>query len=219
MPSAASMSSTRVETTIGRLIFNQILPPRLRYSEKTNRPMARTALREVVSDCYQILGRNETAHLVDGIKTIGFRYATQGGMTIAVDDIKIPETKGELLEDRRWPRRRHRRAVPARSHHRRRALRARGRCLEVHHREGQRGHDEWPGPRGLGDHDDLLRRPRQQGQHRPAGRHARPHGRPVRPHHRRAGALQLPRGHDRPGVLHLHARCPQGPGRHGPAHG
>ena len=90
---------TSLETTIGRLIFNQILPPRLRYSPKTNRPMARAALREVVSDCYQVLGRNETAHLVDGIKTVGFRYATQGGMTIAVKDIDIPKNKQSELKE------------------------------------------------------------------------------------------------------------------------
>ena len=47
-------------------------------------------------------------------------------------------------------------------------------------------------------HDGHLRRPREQGQHRPAGRDARPDGRPVRPHHRPAGALELPR---RPDVL------------------
>ncbi len=87
-----------IESTIGRLIFNQILPSRLRYSEKTNRPMARAQLREVVADCYRLLGRNETAHLVDGIKSVGFRYATQGGMTIAVDDIRVPEGKKALLE-------------------------------------------------------------------------------------------------------------------------
>ena len=55
-------------------------------------------LREVVADCYRLLGRNETAHLVDGIKRIGFRYATQGGMTIAVDDIRVPQGKKGLLE-------------------------------------------------------------------------------------------------------------------------
>ncbi len=87
-----------VETTIGRLIFNQILPPQLRYTERTNRPMARVQLREVVSECYRLLGRNETAHLVDGIKRVGFRYATQGGMTIGVDDIKVPVEKVALLE-------------------------------------------------------------------------------------------------------------------------
>ncbi len=92
-----------LETTVGRLIFNQILPDRLRYSDKTNRPMARAALREVVADCYRLLGRDETAHLVDGIKSIGFRYATQGGMTISVDDIKVPASKPAMLDkaDRR----------------------------------------------------------------------------------------------------------------------
>ena len=91
---------TAIETTIGRLVFNQILPARLRYTDKTNRPMARAQLREVVADCYRLLGRNETAHLVDGIKSVGFRYATQGGMTIAVDDIRVPETKKGLLAGR-----------------------------------------------------------------------------------------------------------------------
>ncbi|MFV2064432.1 MAG: DNA-directed RNA polymerase subunit beta', partial [Chloroflexota bacterium] len=86
-----------IESTVGRLIFNQILPPRLRYTEKTNQPMARFPLREVVSDCYHLLGRTETAHLVDGIKAVGFRYATQSGITIAVDDIKIPPEKADLL--------------------------------------------------------------------------------------------------------------------------
>ena len=63
--------------------------------------MARTQLREVVSDCYRLLGRNETAHLVDGIKRVGFRYATQGGMTIAVDDIRVPDEKADLLQEGR----------------------------------------------------------------------------------------------------------------------
>ena len=59
--------------------------------------MSRAQLREVVADCYRLLGRNETAHLVDGIKSIGFRYATQGGMTIAVDDIRVPKSKKKVL--------------------------------------------------------------------------------------------------------------------------
>ena len=70
-----------------------------------------------------------------------------------------------------------------------------------------------------GHDDDHLRRPREQGQHRPARRHARPHGRPVGPDHRRPRAEQLPRGDDRPRVLHLDPRRPQGPRRHGPSNG
>ena len=85
-----------VRTTVGRLIFNQILPDRLRFLNKT---MNRAALRELVSDCYRLLGPAETAHLVDGIKSVGFHYATRGGMTIAVEDITVPTEKPALLAD------------------------------------------------------------------------------------------------------------------------
>ena len=84
-----------VRTTVGRVIFNQVLPERLRFM---NKAMNRTALRELVSDCYRLLGPNETAHLVDGIKAIGFHYATRGGMTISVDDIPVPAQKQDLLK-------------------------------------------------------------------------------------------------------------------------
>ena len=84
-----------IRTTIGRVIFNQALPDRLRF---VNKAMNRTALRELVAECYRLLGPTETAHLVDGIKQIGFHYATRGGMTIAVDDITIPVDKPVLLK-------------------------------------------------------------------------------------------------------------------------
>ncbi len=89
-----SVVEREVRTTVGRLIFNQILPQRLRF---LNRRMNRAALREVVSECYRLLGPIETAHLVDGIKSVGFRYATRGGMTIAVSDIPVTVDKAGLL--------------------------------------------------------------------------------------------------------------------------
>jgi DNA-directed RNA polymerase subunit beta' len=92
---AGELVTTEVRTTVGRLLFNQILPDRLRF---VNRTMNRAALREVVSDCYRLLGPTETAHLVDGIKSVGFHYATRGGMTIAVADITVPKQKPELLK-------------------------------------------------------------------------------------------------------------------------
>ncbi len=85
----------RLHTTVGRVIFNGILPDRLRYR---NEMMNRSALRELVDECYRLLGPEETAHLVDGIKSIGFKYATRGGMTIAVGDITVPPAKAKLLE-------------------------------------------------------------------------------------------------------------------------
>ena len=84
----------RVSTTPGRIIFNQILPDRLRFR---NELMDRRALRELVGQSYRLLGSEETAHLVDGVKQVGFEYATRGGMTIAIDDIVIPPDKAERL--------------------------------------------------------------------------------------------------------------------------
>jgi DNA-directed RNA polymerase subunit beta' len=86
----------RVRTTTGRVIFNQILHERLRFRNQT---MNRQALRDLVAHCYRSLGPEETAHLVDGIKAIGFELATRGGMTIAMSDIVVPPEKAQLLED------------------------------------------------------------------------------------------------------------------------
>ncbi len=84
-----------LETTVGRVLFNQILPKELRF---VNRLMDKGALKEVVALCYQKLGREQTAKLVDRIKEIGFRYATQSGATIAISDIAIPEAKQRIVQ-------------------------------------------------------------------------------------------------------------------------
>ncbi len=84
----------RVITTVGRVIFNEILPDRLRFN---NKQMKRSELRRLVDECYRLLGPTETAHLVDGIKSVGFEYATRGGMTIGLFDIEIPSDKAARL--------------------------------------------------------------------------------------------------------------------------
>jgi DNA-directed RNA polymerase subunit beta' len=84
----------RLTTTVGRIIFNQIVPDRLRFK---NVNMKRTELRKLVDECYRILGPAETANVVDGVKGVGFEYSTRGGMTIAVGDIVIPPDKARRL--------------------------------------------------------------------------------------------------------------------------
>ncbi len=59
--------------------------------------MKRSDLKELVDECYRQLGPEETAHLVDGIKTVGFEFATRGGMTIGLFDIEIPKDKAARL--------------------------------------------------------------------------------------------------------------------------
>ena len=60
--------------------------------------MKRAELRRLVEECYRLLGPGETAHLVDGIKSVGFEFATRGGMTIGVFDIEVPSDKGARLK-------------------------------------------------------------------------------------------------------------------------
>jgi len=84
----------RVETTVGRVLFNEIVPDALGFVNET---MDKKKLRELVSRTHEELGNEETVRLVDAIKDIGFRYATQSGITIAASDIITPPDKVDLL--------------------------------------------------------------------------------------------------------------------------
>lgn len=88
--------ATPVETTVGRCIFNRILPDELRF---VNMPLDKGRLQELVGVAYRRLGREATTELVDRIKDIGFRYATVSGTTIAISDLVIPEKKAQILAE------------------------------------------------------------------------------------------------------------------------
>ena len=91
-----SSGARLVETTVGRCLFNQILPSQLRF---INRAMDKGALQEMVDLCYRQIGGDETTELVDRIKNIGFKYATRSGATIAISDLVIPPEKADILSD------------------------------------------------------------------------------------------------------------------------
>ena len=93
-PESRTLVDQQIRTTVGRIVFNKILPVELRYN---NDPMKRADLKRLVDVCYRLLGPAETAHLVDGIKSVGFEFATRGGMTIGLWDIVVPKTKGALM--------------------------------------------------------------------------------------------------------------------------
>src|SRR6266536_2986520 len=96
---SGELRSKRLRTTVGRILFNEIVPDRLRFTALTNREMRRADLKKLVDECYRLLGPEETAHLVDGIKDVGFKYATRGGLTIGLWDIVTPVDKGKRLAD------------------------------------------------------------------------------------------------------------------------
>ncbi|MBI3495354.1 DNA-directed RNA polymerase subunit beta' [Candidatus Berkelbacteria bacterium] len=85
-----------VETSVGRLLFNQILPEGWPF---VNTPQNNKSLKELVLEVYRQCGTQETAELADRIKTLGFDYATVSGLTIAMADLYVPEGKAELLAE------------------------------------------------------------------------------------------------------------------------
>jgi DNA-directed RNA polymerase subunit beta' len=91
---AGELRLKRVRTTVGRIIFNQVLPDQMRFKDEV---MKRSDLKDLVDECYRLLGPDETAHLVDGIKSVGFDFATRGGMTIGLFDIEVPKDKPARL--------------------------------------------------------------------------------------------------------------------------
>jgi len=85
-----------ITTTPGRVVFNAALPAAVRdYS----RVIDKKALKELVSEAYRIVGNEETAEILDRIKTLGFHYATVSGITIGMNDLIVPHEKDALVAE------------------------------------------------------------------------------------------------------------------------
>ena len=86
----------RIKTTVGRILFNDALPPQLRFY---NEVADKAVLRTLVSDCIRLLGNETTAAVLDNLKQLGFSYATKSGISIAMNDIIEPPGKAKLLKE------------------------------------------------------------------------------------------------------------------------
>jgi DNA-directed RNA polymerase subunit beta' len=83
-----------IETSVGRVLFNNILPEQMRF---VNEVLDKGGLQKLVQKCYQVVGSEITTDVVDRIKDIGFKYATKSGVTIAVSDITVPPEKTAIV--------------------------------------------------------------------------------------------------------------------------
>jgi len=83
-----------IETSVGRVLFNSILPDEMRF---VNEVLDKGGLQKLVQKCYQVVGSEITTDVVDRIKEIGFKYATKSGVTIAVSDITVPPAKTTIV--------------------------------------------------------------------------------------------------------------------------
>jgi len=84
-----------VDTTVGRVLFNNILPEKVRYK---NVCLDKSGVKRLIADIYKLCGEKITTEVADKIKDIGFEYAMISGTTLAVTDILIPPEKGNILK-------------------------------------------------------------------------------------------------------------------------
>ncbi len=83
------------EITVGRLMFNNILPENMRYID---RPIDKKTMAWLVTECYEKNGHERTVQLLDQLKEIGFRYSTAAGMTISMTDMDIASERDQIVE-------------------------------------------------------------------------------------------------------------------------
>jgi DNA-directed RNA polymerase subunit beta' len=85
-----------IETVAGRVIFNQFVPKEVGYIDEL---LTKKKLQVIIGTVFKIAGQAKTANFLDDIKTLGFQMAYKGGLSIGLDDIKIPEVKESLIEE------------------------------------------------------------------------------------------------------------------------
>ncbi len=90
------------DTTVGRVIFNAIVPREIEDGREEipwiNKEMSKKELVDLVAVAYEKQGLKRTVVFLDDLKELGFRYATQAGISVSIDDMVIPESKREILE-------------------------------------------------------------------------------------------------------------------------
>jgi len=85
------------ETTTGRVILKEIVPEVISFDD-VNKVMDKKRLADLIDICYRRSGYKDTVLLADRLKDLGYKYATKAGISICINDMKIPAKKGELLD-------------------------------------------------------------------------------------------------------------------------
>ena len=90
----AETETRMVETTVGRVLFNRILPAKVQF---VNEVLEKGGVKDLIADVYEICGQEVTTTVADAVKSIGFTYAMRSGITLAVSDIAIPAKKADII--------------------------------------------------------------------------------------------------------------------------
>jgi DNA-directed RNA polymerase subunit beta' len=95
---AQTVTNKIINTTVGRVIFNSALPKEMPF---VNGLLKKKGLQQVVQYCYLHFGLERTVEMLDGLKHLGFTYATRSGLSIGIDDLIIPQEKASLVDNAR----------------------------------------------------------------------------------------------------------------------
>ncbi len=92
------MDGNKVDTTVGRILLSDVMPEEIPF-DVINRIMDKKHLAHLIDICYRKAGNKKTVILADKLKDLGFKYATKAGISICIDDLRIPENKQTLLDN------------------------------------------------------------------------------------------------------------------------
>ncbi|MCR5624547.1 MAG: DNA-directed RNA polymerase subunit beta' [Lachnospiraceae bacterium] len=98
-----------VETTLGRLILNEVIPQDLGYVDRTNpdnylKPevdflVKKKQIKQILERCMNEHGATVTAEVMDNVKALGYKYSTRAAMTVSISDMTVPAVKNEILDE------------------------------------------------------------------------------------------------------------------------
>ena len=97
-----------VESTLGRFIFNEILPQDLGYVDRTQPEnllklevdfhVGKKQLKQILEKVINTHGASKTAEVLDAVKAMGYKYSTRAAMTVSISDMTVPPEKPELIK-------------------------------------------------------------------------------------------------------------------------
>ena len=98
-----------IESTLGRFIFNEIIPQDLGFVDRSrdenflqleiNFLVGKKQLKPILEKCINIHGATKTAEILDAVKSLGYKYSTRAAMTVSISDMKVPDEKKQIIAD------------------------------------------------------------------------------------------------------------------------
>ena len=95
-PIKVRLDGELVDTTVGRIIFNESMPPEMDF---VNQNVEKGDIKRLAGDVHRLMGNRRTAEFVDQMKKVGYHYATMAGVTISIQDVVVPPEKDAIIQE------------------------------------------------------------------------------------------------------------------------